>query len=462
LKTQVEEVSKNKVKLTVLVPTADVEKVLGDTYRRLAAEVRVPGFRPGKAPRAVIDQRLGKDFVRSEVLKDILPPLYAEALKETDLDVVAPPSIDVKSFEEGEDLTFEAVVETRPDAILKKYDGLKVTKPPVEVTDADVDDQVERMRTRFASLEAIERPLQSGDYAQIDLTTYRHDQTIEDLSFKDVMVELGAEMFVPELDAELIGKRRGDILKITSTLPERFGEHAGQQVGMTILVKETKTRKLPALDDELAKTSSEFDTLEELKADIRVRLGEMHESQAQNKLREHVLDAFVDEGVEVELPEGMVELEIDDLLTSLVQLLAAQGVGVRQYLEANNLEPEGLRDQFRDQAQRNLAMRLGLDAVAKAEDLRVTEDERSEAVEHLASRTKRTPEDVRGSIEAMGSAKGAEGEAWKSVDGDILRSKALDLLVERADVTVKEDPSPDATESEPRDPGQAGSAEEES
>ncbi len=141
------------------------------------------------------------------------------------------------------------------------------------------------MRERFASLEVTERPLQTGDYAQIDLTTYRHDETIDELTFKDVLVEVGAEMFVAELDAELLGKRKGDILKITATLPERFGDRAGWQVGMQILVKETKTRKLPALDDEFAKTVSEFDMLDELRADIRTRLAEVVETQADQALK---------------------------------------------------------------------------------------------------------------------------------------------------------------------------------
>jgi trigger factor len=435
LKTQVDEVGKNKVKLTIEVPHADVEKVLSQTYRRLASQVKVPGFRPGKAPRAVIDQRLGKDFVRSEVLKDILPDLYAEAVRSSDIDVVAPPEIDVTTFDVGSDLTFEAVVETRPEAVLKEYSGLEVTKPPADVTDADTDEQVERLRERFASLEVTERPLQQGDYAQIDLTTYRHDETIDELTFKDVLVEVGAEMFVPELDAELVGKRKGDILKITATLPERFGDRSGWQVGMQILVKETKTRKLPALDDEFAKTSSEFDTLPELRDDIRRRMQEILEAQAEAKLKENVLDAFATKGVEIDLPEGMVAVEVDGLLSNLVQLLAAQGANINQYMEAQNLDVDALRNQFREQAERNLAARLGLDAVAAAESIEVTEADRLAELERLASRTGRNADDLRKLIE--------EREDWKSVDGDILRSKALDLLVERADVTVKEESSTD-------------------
>ncbi len=433
MKTSAEEIGKNKVRLTVEVPQADVEKVLGRTYKRLANEVRVPGFRPGKAPRAVIDQRLGRDFVRSEALKDFLPGFYAEAVESSLLDVVAPPSIDIKTFEDGRDLTFEAVVETRPSPQLKDYVGLKATKPPTDVTEDELDEQVERLRVRFASLEVTERPLRGGDFALIDLTTYRHDETIDELTAKDLLIELGAEMVVPALDAELEGKRKGDILKLTSTLPERFGERSGWQVGMEVLVKETKTRKLLDLDDEFAKTVSEFDTLDELRQDIRRRLEEIKRAQAEAALRESVLDAFVADGVEVELPEGMVSLEVDALVSGLAQVLSAQGASLQRYMEVNDLDADALRSRFVEQAEHNLALRLGLDAVAAAEGLEATEEDRTKEVERLAARTEREPEEVRELLDERGD--------WESIDGDILRNKALDLLVKRAEITIAEDDS---------------------
>jgi trigger factor len=427
MNTTIEEVGKNKVRLTVEVPQADVEKILGRAYSRLAKEVKVPGFRPGKAPRAVIDQRLGRDYVRSEALRESLPELYAEAVRTSDIDVVAPPSIDVKTFEDDQDLTFEATVETRPTPQLGDYSGLQVTKPKVEVTDADVDEQIERLRVRFATLEVTSRQLQKGDFALIDLTTYRHDESIDELTAKDLLIEVGAEMVVPELDAELDAKRKGDILKLTATLSERFGERSGWQVGMQVLVKETKSRKLPALDDEFAKTVSEFDALDELREDIAKRLAEAAEAQADGKLRENVLDAFKEKGVEVDLPEGMVDLEVDGLVTSLAQLLAAQGLSIDRYMEANNLDVDALRHQFREQAERNLTVRLGLDAVAVAEGLEASDEDRRSEVERLAARAGRDADEVQGLID--------DRNDWESVDGDILRSKALDVLVERAEIT---------------------------
>jgi trigger factor len=431
MKTSVDEIGKNKVKMTVEVPSADVDKLLSRTYKKLAQQVKVPGFRPGKAPKAIIDQRLGKDFVHNEALKDGLPAMYAEAVEDAALDVVAPPEIDVKTFESGQDLTFEAVVETRPTPELNNYDGLKAHKPPSEVSEELIDEQIERLRVRFASLEVVERPLQKEDFALIDLTTYRHDENIDELTAKDLLIEVGADMVVPELDAELEGKRKGDILKITATLPDRFGERAGWQVGMQILVKDVKARKLPPLDDDFAKTASEFDTLQELRDDIRQKLTEIREKNADAHMREHLVDAFVNEAVEVDLPDGMVNVEIDNILTSFARVLAAQGVSLDRYMESEDLDAEALRQRFSEQAERSLRVRLGLDAVAEAEGLEVTEQDREEELNRLAQRTQSSVDEVRQVVDERGD--------WKSIDGDILRAKALDLLVQRADITIAEE-----------------------
>ncbi len=427
----VEQISQNRYKLSIEVPASDVAKYLDRTYRRLAKEVRVPGFRPGKAPRPVIDQRLGRDFVRGEVLRDALPELYAQALEEVDLDVVAPPELEVTSFEEA--LSFEAIVDTRPTPELKRWEGLEVARPPTEVTDEEISEQIEKLRVRFATLEVVERPLAEGDFALVDLTTYRHDENIDELTAKDLLVEIGAEMIVPELDKELEGKRKGDILKVTATLPERFGERAGWQVGMQVLVKEAKARKLPALDDELAKTVSEFDTLTELEADLRAKLEEMKTSEADNLLRERVIEAFIEHGVDIDIPEGMIHLEVDGLIEAFARMLGAQGVTIEQYMEHQNIDVDALRQRFHEQAERNIALRLGLDALAEREGLEATPQERDKELERLAERFGREVDEIREAV--------ASDEDWGRVDGDIIRAKALDLLVERAEITTEDEPT---------------------
>jgi trigger factor len=275
--------------------------------------------------------------------------------------------------------------------------------------------------------------LKREDFALIDLTTYRHDVTIDELTAKDLLIEVGAEMLVPELDTELEGKRKGDILKITATLPERFGERAGWQVGMQILVKEAKARKLPDLDDEFAKTVSEFDTLDELRADLREKLAEVKESIADTRLRENVIDAFVGSAVEVDPPEGMVNVEIDGIIRSFARVLAAQGANLDQYMEAEKLDAEALRQRFSEQAERNLRVRLGLDAVAEAESLEATDEDREKELNRLAERTGQTVDDLREAIDERGD--------WTAITGDILRAKALDRLVETADITIAEEGS---------------------
>jgi trigger factor len=419
----VDQIGKNKVRLDVEVPLDDVAKLVDRTYRKLAGQVKIPGFRPGKAPKAVLDQRLGKDFVRQEALREALPELFAQAVDTESLDVVAPPELEVTSFEDGADLTFSAVVEVRPTPELKDYSGLEVERPSTEVTDDEVAEQIERLRVRYATLEVVPRPARKGDFVLMDLKTYRHDVTIEELTAKDLHIEVGAEMVVAELDSELEGKRAGDIFRFTTTLPERFGERAEWQVGMQVLVKEVKARNLPALDDELAKTVSEFDTLDELRGDIRDRLEKMKEAQADATVRERVLDVFVSKGVEIELPDGMIEVEVDRLVTRMARMMAAQGLSIEQYMESEKLDVDALRQRLRPQAERNLTLTLGLKAVADVEGLEASEEDRNKEIEDLARMSGREVEEVRKSVQDQ------------SLDGDIITSKALDLLVARANIT---------------------------
>jgi trigger factor len=431
MKTSVEQISANKFRLSVEVPASDLQRFLDRTYRRLAEDMRVPGFRPGRVPKPIIDKRLGRDFVRNEALRDALPELFQSAIEESELRIVAPPEIDVTSFEDGTDLTFDATVETRPTPELKDYTGLKVARPDDDVSDEEVDEQIERLRVRLAPIEVVERPASEGDFAQIDLTTTHDDIQVDALTTKDLLVEVGTVMLVPELDAELVGKRRGDILKLSVTLPDRFGEHAGRNVQMQVLVKDVKARKLRDLDDSFAADSSEFATMDELRAEIRTRLEEAKRVQSDATVRERVLDAFVDEAVDVELPEGMVTMEVDHQLEQLARALAARGASFQQYLEHEDLDIDAARQRFRPQAERNLTAQLGLEALIAAEGLTVSEAERDEEISKLAERLGQEAGEVR----AMLSERGDDA----SLDDDILRSRALDLLVERAEIT-KEGP----------------------
>jgi trigger factor len=440
MKSTVTQEGPTKVRITVEATSEELAPAVERAVKRLGSEVKIPGFRKGHVPRQVIEARLGSDEIKDAAIREAVPELFRQAMTGSDVQPITLPEIEVTSYDEKEGFTFDAVVEVKPEITLPDFSTISVERPPSEVTDDELSEQTERLRERFATLETVARPGRRGDFALIDLNGYQHDNRIDEASAIDLLYEIGSGRFVPELDQELDGSRQGDILKFNATLPDTYpGEFGGKEISFQVLVKEIRQKNLPALDDEFAKTASEFDTLAELRSDIRTKLEEMAEGQAENRLRESVLEAFAEKGVEVDLPDGMVEIEIDGLLSSLAQLLAAQGVGLDRYMQANDLDGPSLRNQFREQAERNLTMRLGLDAVAKNEALQVTEEDRSKEIERLATRAGRTPDDVRESIE--------DGEAWKSVDGDILRSKALDLLVERADITVTDEPGPPDKES---------------
>src|SRR5688572_24718950 len=272
LTTSVEPLEGNKVRLTVEVPAAEFEKAIDGAFRKLAREVKIPGFRPGKVPRQLLEARIGSGAAREQALRDALPEYYAAAVQAEDIDVIAPPEIDVTAGEEEGDVHFDAVVEVRPVVDVDGYADLTVEIPSPEVPDDAVDAQIEHLRDRFADLEEKTGALADGDYAQIDIKGYVHDEVVDGLSATDFLYEVGSGAVVGKLDDELRGAKPGDILKFNDKLPERFGERAGEEVSFQVLVKEAKRKALPDATDEWASEVSEFDTLDELRADARQRL----------------------------------------------------------------------------------------------------------------------------------------------------------------------------------------------
>ncbi len=293
MQTTVQETDKHTVKLTIEVPPEEFGKDLDRAYRKIAQQVRIPGFRKGKVPRKIIDAQIGRDAVLGEFLEDSVPAYYRDALRENDLAPIADPNIDVEQLEDGKPLVFTATVEVRPRLKLAEaeYKGIEVERPPVEVTDEDVDRLVDALRERFAELETATRPARSGDYVVMDLRATVHGEEVPEATRPDYLYEVGSGEFGEKLDAELEGKRAGEILNANDALPEHFGERAGQEVSFQILIKEVKGKKLPDADDEFAKTASEFDTLDELKASLREQLQKNKERGADAAVRDRVLQA---------------------------------------------------------------------------------------------------------------------------------------------------------------------------
>jgi trigger factor len=436
VRSTLETVEPTKVRINVVVEPDELGPAIDRTARRLSREVRVPGFRKGKVPRQVIEARIGRDALLAEAIEqEAVPEFYAKAIEELGVRPLSRAQVEPPDYTDGEPLSFSATIEVMPDLDLPPYRGIEVERPSLEVTDEHVDAQLERLRERFAQLEVIGRPLAKGDFAQIDLRATHHTEEIPELTRTDFLYEVGSGTVVPELDNELEGKRKGDILRFNATLPEEAGEGlAGREVTFQVLVKEAKAKVLPKLDDDFAQEASEFDTLEELRADLRQRLEEAAEAQRASELETRVLQAYLDQA-EVPLPESMVHDELHYRANRFAQQLTMMGTNLDQYLQALGQTAADVEADLRAQSERAVRAQLVLEAIAQAEGFEATEEEIEAELRRQAQRVGRDPEEVRRAL--------ADGRIGV-IAGDILRSKALAYMVEHAE---QRDPEPDdATE----------------
>ncbi|MEA2506471.1 MAG: trigger factor [Actinomycetota bacterium] len=423
METSAERLDKDRVKMRVEVPETALVPAIDAVYRRWAKEIKVPGFRKGKVPRPLIDARVGPGAVREEALRDALPEFYREALRAEELEAIAPPDIEVVEFEEGSPLVFEVTVDVRPDIELPDLTAIKVEAPSPEVTDEDIDEQLERLRDRFAELETVGRDARRGDFVLIDLKGYRHDEAIEGASASDLLYEIGSRTGPPKLDEELEGSRPGAILKFSDVLPQ--GELAGQDISFTVLVKEVKTKKLAPLDDEFAKTAGEFDSLDELKEDLRARLGDVKAQLVQEELRRRVLTAFV-EASPLEPPEKLVEAEFKHRLEHIEADLAEAGLTLDQYAETGGETELEMRRDIRIDATASVKAELLLEELARTEKLQLEDEDVGREIAMLAARAEQDPKEVAQQL--------VRSDQLGALVADVLRRKALDYVVKHVDV----------------------------
>jgi trigger factor len=461
MQSTVESVEGNKVKLHITVPADEFERAIDAAFRKLAREVRIPGFRPGKAPRRLLEARLGTDMAREQALRDSLPEFYVDAVNEHDVDVIAPPEIEVTGGQDEGDVEFEAVVEVRPQVQLVGYDELKVELPFEAVGDDAIAQQIDRLRDRFADLTDSDDPLVDDAYATIDITGSIDGETVEGLTATDFLYRVGSDMVVPELDTQLHGTRPGAILEFEATLPERFGDSAGQTASFRVLVKEAKHKVLPDLTDEWVDEASEFDTVEELRADIRRRLEAVQKLQAQMAARDKVLEAVADL-VPVPAPEVLVDDETRRRIEDLAHRLQHQNATLEQYLQATGQEAQAFIDEVRTGAVRAVLADLALRAVVAQEAIEPTDAELDLEIERLAERLEEKVEKVRRDLERRG--------VLETVRSDLARGKALEFLVEHAtvvdeegnviDLTIPDEPRPVDTTNDTTDEAASVSSDE--
>jgi trigger factor len=432
METTVETTEPHTVKLTIEVPEDEFGKDLDRTYRAIANQIKIPGFRKGKVPKQIIDTQIGQGAIFEEFVNSSVPAYFRKAVADEDLAPITDPDIDVQQLEPGKPFVFSATVEVRPRLSFEgsDYTGIKVTKPSVEVTEQEIDDWIERLRERFSELEPVGRPVQEGDFVTVDLTVTKGGEKVEQASREDYLYFVGSGEVGEKLDVELVGAKPGAILKVSDALPERFGEElGGAAVEITVLVKDVKARRLPEVDDDFAKTASEFDTIQQLRDDLRERLTEVKEREATAALRDLALEAMIDK-VDVDLPQSLIDEETDHRIHHARDRAERMGVGLEKMLELQGWDEARLREDSREHAIRAIKSDLVLEGIARNESLEVTAEEIGAEIAVLAQAYGREPKSVAKDLERSGQV--------VTLAGDIIRTKALDLLVERADIDTEQ------------------------
>ncbi len=424
----VTKLEENKVRLDVEVPPEAVRKGVEAKVRELGRQVRVPGFRPGKAPRRVIENRLGRDYIYMEALQEQLPTWYSQAVVETDLRPIDQPEIHFdESLDEQEGFKFSATVEVRPRAKLGEYKGIEVPKREIGISEEEVDARLEELRAQFATLAAVEdRPVQEGDFVVLDFKGERMaGGPLEGAEAEDYMLEVGRGELLADFEQSLVGMSAGERKQFGVTFPPDYEEESlrGQAVLFRVHLKEIKERDLPPLDDEFAKEASEFETLEELRGAVREQLEAAVEQRVSAEFRGRVLDA-VAENAEVEVPDVMAHEKAHEMVESFERSLRAQGLEPEQYYQLAGSNHADFEERVRPDAEDTVRKELVLDAVAVAEGIEAGEEEVMHEIGHLAEDSDRSPEEIAATLRANGT--------YALLEEEISRHKALDFLAENA------------------------------
>jgi len=424
VKTDVEELSPTRVRLTIEVPFEELKPNLDRAYREVARQVRIPGFRPGRVPPRVIDVRVGRGAVLEQAVNDAVPQLYGKALEENDVYALGQPAVEITRIDDGKELAFTAEVDVRPKFELPDIDGLPVTVDDADITPDQVEEYLGALRERFASLKGVDRPAAQGDFASIDLSAEVDGKLVEDAQVSGYSYEVGSGGLLQGLDEALAGMAAGK----TKTFPALLagGKRQGSLAQVTVTVESVKVKELPELDDEFAQSASEFDTLGELRAATRTQLESVRRVSQAGQARERAMDALLSR-IDIPLPEGLVSRETENRQQALADRLERSGNTMDEYLEAANLTAAELEDQFAEDARRSVKAGFVLDKLAAQEELEVDQAELAGYLTEQAYRMGVSPDRLAKEL----SDRGQLG----SVAADVLRGKALRLLAERAAVT---------------------------
>lgn len=425
MKVSAEKIENQKVVLTIEVVAAELDKAEERACKRFASQVNIPGFRKGKAPRKIVEQHVGKQTVLQEAFDYfIAPEALAEALKDQKMeDIVTRPDIETVTLEEGKDVVFKATVVPRPEVKLGEYKGLKIAKDEVKVTDEDVDNQLKRMADHQAKM--VEAPegaaVEDGDFTTLDFKGFVDGEAFEGGEGKDYPLQIGSNSFIPGFETQLIGAKVGEEKDVNVKFPEEYHakELAGKDATFKCTIRSIKHKELPAIDDAFAKAASKFETLDELKADIRKNLTENAERKAENDRKAEALET-ASKNITVDIPPVMVDNEVTRMLREMEMRLAQQGMQLEQYLQFAGTDIAKLREQYRETAEKNVRTGLMLEEVAKAENIKVEAADLDKEVEVMAAVYGATPKQVKKII--------AEQGRLNDLAATVLRNKTMQFI----------------------------------
>ena len=375
MKSTVEKLSPTRVRINVEVPFTELQPDFDRAYKELAKQVRLPGFRPGKAPAKLLEARIGKEAMLDQVVGEAVPGRYTEAVTSSDVRRSGQPEIEITNKEYGQDLTFTAEVDVRPEIELPDLEGLKITVDPIEVTDEEVDTELQNLRARFGTLKGVERAAENGDFVSIDLSATVDGEDVPEATTEGLSHEIGSGQLIEGLDEAVVGLKEGESRVFTTTLAA--GEHAGQEAQVTVTVKSVKERELPEPDDEFAQLASEFDTIDELKNSLTEQVQRVKRIQQAEQIRDKALEVLLEQ-VEVPLPEKIVQAQVDDTLHNAIHGLDHDEKRFEEALEAQGSSREEFDKDNRTNAEKAVKTQLLMDAIADKLDIQVGQNDLTE------------------------------------------------------------------------------------
>ncbi|MCV7237172.1 trigger factor [Mycolicibacterium celeriflavum] len=435
MKSTVEKLSPTRVRINVEVPFTELEPDFDRAFAQLAKQVRLPGFRPGKAPRKLLEARVGREAMLDQVVSDALPGRYSEAVTTSEVQPLGQPEIEITKKEYGEDLTFTAEVDIRPEIEIPELSELKVTVDPIEVSDDEVDAELQTLRARFGTLTGVDRAAETGDFVSIDLSATVDGKELPDATTEGLSHEVGSGQLVEGLDEAIVGLKEGETRVFTTTLAA--GENAGEEAQVTLTVKSVKERELPEPDDEFAQLASEFDTMEELKNSLTEQVRGTKRAHQAEQIRDKVLETLLEQ-VDVPLPENVVQAQIDDTLHNAIHSLDHDEARFGELLESQGSSREQFDADTRSNAEKAVKTQLLVDAIADKLDVQVTQNDITERLMLMSQQYGLQPQQL---VQAL-----QQNNQMTALFADVRRGLTLAAIVEAATVTDSDGTAIDTSE----------------